>query len=134
MPTNISVCAVEDMPTPLPLLPDLDGNMRHSPYYFDESEMAIVSVEETAVQLALSSPYVTHARAFEYDGCTIVAVLTTPFYLKSERDSFRAELEQQLVDAVGNAVVTLDMEVYRNITENMSEETLKRLAEKALRT
>lgn len=72
---------------------------------------------------ALENPLVLAARAFEKDGKVVLAVLTEPIYLASERAELKKLLEESAAAAgCGDAAVTFDLEVYRRISPEMPEE------------
>ena len=72
---------------------------------------------------ALSNPLVLAARAFEKDGKTVLAVLTEPIYLASERAELKRLLEKEATAACGSPVtLTFDLDVYRRISPDMSED------------
>lgn len=81
------------------------------------------------ISLALGYEYVLAARAFVYDGNTVVALITTPFYLKSERDGAKSSIKQSLSTDIGNenVIVTFDVEVYRRIRGELEEEEMQKL-------
>ena len=76
-----------------------------------------------AQNVALSNPLVLAARAFEKDGKTVLAVLTEPIYLASERAELKRLLEKE-ASAVCRSPVTLtfDLDVYRRISPDMGED------------
>jgi len=78
------------------------------------------------ISVALSHGAVIGARAFEWQG---VAVLTTPFYLKSERDKAKDEIFSDISEQTNakRLTVTFDVGVYRNIRESMTDEQKQRL-------
>lgn len=83
-------------------------------------ETAIASLAERA---ALMHEKVVGARAAAREGKLLVAVITLPVYLGSERDALKEELRETLSEATGQEVaVTFDLGVYRGIRPGMSEE------------
>lgn len=89
---------------------------------------------DSVAAAALSVECVIGARVFEWQGNVIVAVITTPFYLKSERDGAKLEIRDTVAGSVGyeNVYVTFDTETYRNIHEDMSDREKQRLFELAV--
>lgn len=72
---------------------------------------------------ALSNPLVLAARAFERKGVTVLAVLTEPIYLASDRAALKELLTATASAAAGTPVtVTFDLEIYRRISRDMSAE------------
>lgn len=72
---------------------------------------------------ALSNPLVLAARAFERKGITVLAVLTEPIYLASDRAALKELLTAAASEAAGTPVtVTFDLEIYRRISRDMSAE------------
>ena len=64
---------------------------------------------------ALSNPLVLAARAFEKDGKTVLAVLTEPIYLASDRAKLKELLTAEASAAAGSPVtLTFDLDVYRS--------------------
>lgn len=83
-------------------------------------ETAVASLAERA---ALMHEKVVGARAAAREGQLLVAVITLPVYLGSERDALKEELRETLSEATGQEVaVTFDLGVYRGIRPGMSEE------------
>lgn len=77
----------------------------------------------SASQLAMNDERVVSARHFECEKNIVLALVTTPFYLKSERDQFLRDMETTLSQSIGkNVVVTLDIDVYLRIKEDMTEQ------------
>ena len=75
---------------------------------------------------------VVGARAAAREGKLLVAVITLPVYLGSERDALKEELRETLSEATGREVaVTFDLGVYRGIRPGMSEEEKALLFEEA---
>ncbi len=67
-------------------------------------------------------------RAFEYKGEYVVAILSTPFYLKSERDNCLISVANQLFSTLNiTAYTTFDMDIFRNIKEDMTDTQKKAL-------
>ncbi|MDE5601224.1 MAG: hypothetical protein K2J16_01855 [Clostridia bacterium] len=84
---------------------------------------------DNVISLALSYTYVIGARAFEWQGNIVIAVITTPFILKSERDNAKLELKEDIIAITNyeNIIVTFDGEVYRNIRDNIDDSEKERL-------
>ena len=76
-----------------------------------------------AQNVALSNPLVLAARAFEKDGKMVLAVLTEPIYLASDRAKLKELLTAEASAAAGSEVtLTFDLDVYRRISPDMSDE------------
>ena len=103
-----------------------------TPYVQDYMQTGEVS-EQSVAALALSNPKVVGARCFSYNNAYVVALISSPFYLKSERDAFlqstKIDLSKQTKDDV---FVTLDIDVYRKIKEGMTDAQQAELFEKVL--
>lgn len=81
------------------------------------------SAANDAALLALSNERIIGARSFEYNNALVLGVITTPFYLKSERDSFIKELAKNISERTKKDVlVTLDLDIYCKISDEMSNE------------
>lgn len=95
----------------------------------NNNESSSIPMLDSVISLALSYTYVIGARAFEWQGNIILAVITTPFILKSERDSAKLELKEDIIAITDckNIIVTFDGEVYRNIQGNISDSEKERL-------
>ncbi len=80
---------------------------------------------EDMVSYALQHEFVLGARAFEYNDTFVLAILATPFYLKSERDNAKLQLTESLKSLLGdkNFIITFDMQVYRNVQNELDEQT-----------
>lgn len=86
-----------------------------------------INIDEL-VSYTLRQEYVIGARAFEIDGTTVIAALTVPFVLKSERDKAKADIYEELKNlSDGDIVLTFDMQVYRNIEDDLDEQSKKEL-------
>ena len=84
---------------------------------------AAADLPRAAEYAALENPLVLAARAFEKDGKVVLAVLTEPIYLASERAELKKLLEESAAAAgCADAAVTFDLEVYRRISPEMPEE------------
>ena len=103
-----------------------------TPYIQDYIQTGEVTVKSVAA-LALSNPKVVGARCFAYGNAYVVALISAPFYLKSERDAFlqsaKIDLSQQTKTDV---FVTLDIDVYRKIKDDMTDAQKAELFEKVL--
>ena len=74
------------------------------------------------VSVALQNEKIVGARCFEKNDTYIVAVLTVPIYLKSEREECRKSLQNQIAQSTGKkALVTFDIDVYAKIKQDMSD-------------
>lgn len=89
----------------------------------DYAQNAALSIEELEATI-LCDPLVLSVRSFKHEDIYIFAVLTTPIYLKSERDRLINEITDALNTKIndGNVLVTFNMTVYRNISDDMSQE------------
>ncbi len=100
----------------------------------DEPSLELVDDDVYAlVHAALSYEFVTAARAFEWEGEFVLAALTKPFYLKSERDGARMLLEKELRQRLGcdNIIVLFDVDMFRRIDEDISDEDKQALLQVA---
>lgn len=89
---------------------------------------AAIAAEHSALQ----DPLVLAARAFEYDEQVLLAVLTEPIYLSSDRAALKALLIKNAEAATGKKVLlSFDLEVYRRIARDMPEEAKALLMKKA---
>lgn len=85
-----------------------------------------------AARTALADPLVLAARAFEHDGVIVLAVLTEPLFLSSDRKKLAVLLKHECEEAAGAPIlITFDMEIYRKISRDMSEGLKTELFEKA---
>jgi hypothetical protein len=73
---------------------------------------------------ALAQENVIAAKTLETEETVVLAVLTSPIYLKSERDALKAQLKITLREKCDGKdfVVTFDNEVFRKIKDGLSEE------------
>ncbi len=103
-----------------------------TPYVQDYTQTGEVTVKSVAA-LALSNPKVVGARCFSYDNAYVVALISSPFYLKSERDAFlqttKIDLSKQ---TKADVFVTLDIDVYRKIKDDMTNAQKAELFEQVL--
>lgn len=78
--------------------------------------------EDGVTALALENQNVVGAKCFFCADKCVVAILTGPFYLKSERDEFLKSLQTDLSNRLKrNVIVTADVDVFRKIKPDMSE-------------
>lgn len=128
----------KDKPTPLPLYPDDSGEMSRLPETSFPSFPQLTTDEDGNLDALLSRVYeekfIEAARGIEADGKILIAALTSPFYLKSERDRARQTLENDLRELFGNEdiILAFDLDLYRRIDDNMTEEEALELYETAL--
>ncbi len=103
---------------------DIQTAYINSALYAEAVEAKGESAQDKAISFALQNESVLSVRVFELDGNIIVATLTSPFYLKSERDAARQQLEDDLKALLGsdNIIVTFDVHVYRKIRDGLSDE------------
>ncbi len=77
---------------------------------------------DAIVATVLQNKNVVGARCFEIQNTYIVAVLTVPIYLKSERDKCKADIQTAISEIYSKeTIVTFDVDVYTKIKPNMSE-------------
>ncbi len=89
--------------------------------------------EQSVAALALSNPKVVGARCFAYNNAYVIALIASPFYLKSERDAFLQTTKTDLSKQTKTDVfVTLDVDVYRKIKDDMTDAQKAGLFEKVL--
>ncbi len=102
-----------------------------TPYVQDYIQTGVT--EQSVAALALSNPKVVGARCFAYNKAYVIALISSPFYLKSERDAFLQSMKTDLAKHTESDVfVTLDVDVYRKIKDGMSDEQKADLFEKVL--
>ena len=116
-----------DVPTPLPLYPDEDGRMLKMPFWGERTPQTLMELSDraaTAINRVYEKEFVQAARVAEADECILIAVLTTPFYLKSERDNAMLTLEAELKELVGSEdiIVAFDLDIFRRIDDDMSKQ------------
>lgn len=99
--------------------------------YAGQSEQT-VNIQEL-ISYALQNEYVLGARAFEHNGTLVIATLTVPFYLKSERDGVKNQLGEELQAIAGDCeiILTFDMQVFRNIEDSLDDSEKQRLIDLA---
>ena len=106
------------------------------PPKYEESERTYLaeknaSLSRAAEYTALTHPLVLAARAFEKDGKIVLAVLTEPIYLSSERAELKTLLSEEAERETGCEVaLTFDLDIYRRISSDMSEETISLIFKK----
>lgn len=108
------------------------------PPKYEESERTYLaeknsssSLSRAAEYTALTHPLVLAARAFEKDGKIVLAVLTEPIYLSSERTELKTLLSEEAERETGCEVaLTFDLDIYRRISSDMSEETISLIFKK----
>lgn len=82
-----------------------------------------VSTEQNVCALMLGDENVIGAKCFFYQNSCLVSMLTKPFYLKSQRDEFLKNTQEFLSKELSlDVVATLDVDVYRKIKPDMSNE------------
>lgn len=125
-----------DDPTPMPKLPDSGGKRVLLPFS-EELGTPSLADSESALDAMLGRVYekefVYAARGFEVDGNIVIATLTSPFFLKSERDAALISLETELCQMAQDLSVTVcfDLDIYRRINENMAQDAMRELLETA---
>lgn len=77
---------------------------------------------DNVISAVLQNKNVVGARCFEVQNTYIVAVLTVPIYLKSERDKCKSDIQAEISQISGKEViVTFDVDIYAKIKPNMSD-------------
>lgn len=89
--------------------------------------------EDDITALALSSENIVGAKCFLYNNTFVLALLCTPFYLKSERDDFLTNIQSDLSRQINSDVIaTLDIDVYRKIKPNMTNKQKESLYQRVI--
>ncbi len=132
---NGEVLSDADIPTPLPVFPSEEKNMSNMPYDGDSVPPTLVDDDEEVLLDALlnkvfEKEFVQAARGIRHGDCVLIAVLTEPFFLKSERDAARKDLEEELKQVCGtDVVVAFDMHLFRqmdgDLNQNEKEELIR---------
>lgn len=87
--------------------------------------------ETTASDVALSFDKVVASRYYRGENVVIVAVLTTPLYTASERNSLREEIRAKIEnDFAVKTIVTYDLGAYMMMHDGMSEKEISSLYRK----
>lgn len=95
---------------------------------------AVAPSSPSVEAIVLMNDLVTYVRSFECDGTVVAAILTQPIYLASERRKLKDDLTDKLTSSLGKpAVVTFDMEVFRKIKGDLSDDDKRRLLKTALK-
>lgn len=101
-------------------------------YVYSELQQAEISANDIA-NVALKQEKVLGARCFEWHSTYVLALITSPFYLKSERDKFLCDLTEYLNDnSQKSIIVTLDTDIYSRIKEDMSDNEKQTLYQKVV--
>lgn len=120
-------------PTPLPIRPDEDAKRERSPYVDDGARPTPMADDDVnkALNIVYAHDFVEAARGASADGTIIIAALTKPFFLKSERDAARAALTEELEALCdGNSVIVVfDMDIFRKISDDMSEDETREIVD-----
>lgn len=113
---------------PSPEIPSIDGFTIAYPVPCLEDDDNRETCDRI-VAASLQNDCVTSARVMEHRGCFVVAMLTTPFYQKSERDRARQLIESDLRAQFGteNLCVTFRVDIFRRIQPGITEEEKERL-------
>lgn len=91
------------------------------------------SSEEKLISMALTDEKVLGARCVFVNDAYVVALITTPFYLKSERDEWCEEMQDFLSSQTELPVhISLDLDIYRNIRQGMDDKDKEELLESVL--
>ncbi len=102
-------------------------------YIYTQTQQTEIS-ESTIVNIALENDKIIGARCFEYENVYVLAIITTPFYLKSERDKFLYDTTASLNEYTQkNIIVTMDTDIYSRINENMQADEKMLLYQKIVR-
>lgn len=81
--------------------------------------------------LALMEDMVMSARCFEHNEKCVLSLVLKPFFLKSEKDEYVSNLAKNLSDKTNkDVIITLDIDVFCKIHDNMSVEEKQSLYEK----
>lgn len=90
-------------------------------------------LENRLISLALTDEKVLGARCIYVDNAYIIAIITTPFYLKSERDKWCEDMQVMLSTTTNSIVhLSLDLDIYRNIRQGMDDKDKTELLESVL--
>ncbi len=72
--------------------------------------------------LVLSHNQVLSVKSFSHDNTTIIAIIPTTIFLKSERDILLDEIAALVEDQIdGDIIVTYSTEIYRKIDQDLSD-------------
>lgn len=86
---------------------------------------------DDVTSLALIDDMVMSARGFEYSDKYILSLILKPFFLKSEKDDYVNNLAKSLSEKTQkDVIITLDIDIFCKIHDNMSEEEKELLYEK----
>ncbi len=89
--------------------------------------------ENALISIALSDENVLGARCVFVDNAYVIAIITTPFYLKSERDEWFEDMQELLSSQTDLPVhLSLDLDIYRNIRQGMNDKDKIELLESVL--
>jgi len=118
--TEVKAPEASDMPT-YKALKDVAPNDGSAAPESAENNSARI---EELLSAAFEFEFVLSARAFEHNNSVVVALIVSPFVLKSERDAALRGVKETLEKMTSNTdvVVTFDTTVFRRITDNMSDE------------
>lgn len=90
-------------------------------------------LEEKLISMALTDEKVLSVRCVFVNDAYVVAIITTPFYLKSERDQWCYAMQNFLSSQTDLPVhVSLDLDIYRNIRQGMDDKDKEELLESVL--
>lgn len=91
------------------------------------------ALENRLISMALTDEKVLGARCVFVNDAYVVAIITTPFYLKSERDQWCYAMQNFLSSQTDLTVhVSLDLDIYRNIRQGMDDKDKEELLESVL--
>lgn len=112
----------------------MDTNVTQSSIYTPAPDASVWSavaeenVVHAAESVALKDERVSAVRSAETDDAVLLALLTGPIYLASERKAMKTALENEASDLVGKRViVTFDMEIYRKLGKDLTSEEIAKL-------
>ena len=100
----------------------IDTNLTSAEQNLQISAMQQNVTPESIVSVVLQNENVVGARCFEVQNTYIIAVLTVPIYLKSERDKCKTDIQNTISQMCSKEViVTFDVDIYAKIKPNMSD-------------
>lgn len=122
---NFALSGDKDEPTPLPLFPNDEARFDILPYVPSDLFPTVTDERDQMGELlsfVFEKEYIQAARALSFDGDIVVAALTAPFFLKSERDAAREALECELEQLYPNynVIVAFDLDLFRRMDDGIS--------------
>ncbi len=83
---------------------------------FASARYEMQSTVSAAESVALAKPQIAAVRSIEGKDAIVLAVLTYPIYLSSERNALKEEIERDAQSLTGKRIyLTYDMEIYRKL-------------------